>query len=132
MTELSSTCIEWTGGRDKDGYGIRWFEGRNWRVHRLVWTLMYGPIEPGVMILHRCDNPPCHNIEHLYAGDGVDNMRDRSERGRHPKANQTECVNGHEFTEENTYYRRDRLGRQCRRCKRDRQRQYKERRRATT
>lgn len=33
----------------------------------------------------------------------------------------THCKFGHEFTEENTYYRKDGRGRQCRKCKLDRQ-----------
>lgn len=34
----------------------------------------------------------------------------------------THCINGHEFTEENTYWRPDGGGRQCRQCTRDRAR----------
>jgi hypothetical protein len=33
-------------------------------------------------ILHKCDNPPCVNPEHLYIGNAVDNMRDRAVRNR--------------------------------------------------
>lgn len=128
MTEVSSGCLEWTGRRDDDGYGVKWHRGKNWRVSRLTWTQAHGPIPPGMMILHRCDNPPCYSLNHLYAGDAVDNMRDKVERGRDHRRNLTHCKNGHEFTEANTYRRPDRpYARGCRECKKIRQREYKKR-----
>lgn len=80
MTE----CLEWDGLRDKDGYGLRYVpaERQYRRVHRLVWAEQNGPIPAGGMILHKCDNPPCYDLDHLYLGDGWDNARDKSDRGR--------------------------------------------------
>lgn len=49
-------------------------------VHRLAWELWVGPIPEGVNVLHRCDNPPCFNIDHLYLGTQSENMRDRHAR----------------------------------------------------
>ena len=34
------------------------------------------------MVLHRCDNRPCINVEHLYLGTHRDNMNDMRDRKR--------------------------------------------------
>jgi hypothetical protein len=41
-------------------------------------------VSDGMMVLHRCDNPPCCNPAHLYLGDHDQNMRDKRERKRCP------------------------------------------------
>jgi hypothetical protein len=73
------------------------------------------------MVCHRCDNPPCCNPDHLYAGTMSDNALDSAERKRHANAKKTHCRHGHEFTPENTLYTQvsDRphlMRRQCRTC----------------
>lgn len=35
-------------------------------------------------MLHRCDNPPCCNPEHLFLGDRADNAADMTAKGRKP------------------------------------------------
>jgi hypothetical protein len=49
---------------------------------RAAWTVTNGPIPPGLLVCHRCDNPPCCEISHLFLGTHLDNMRDMSEKGR--------------------------------------------------
>lgn len=78
-----SGCIEWTGGRHTRGYGLISVNHKMFRAHRLVWELSNGPIPEGFFVLHRCDNPPCCNIDHLFLGTGADNVRDKMEKNRH-------------------------------------------------
>lgn len=78
-------CVEWTKRRDKDGYGRVGRNGKSYRAHRLAWEEEHGPIPDGMMVLHRCDNPPCVNVEHLFLGTALDNMRDMVAKGRHAR-----------------------------------------------
>jgi hypothetical protein len=110
-----SDCIEWQGSRNQQGYGRRFVEGRNQRVHRLVWIEANGLIPEGMELRHTCDNPSCYNLEHLLLGTRADNMRDRTERGRDPNRIKTHCPFGHEYTQENTYVYNGK--RSCKQCK---------------
>lgn len=78
----SGDCLEWTGNRGTSGYGQIRFEGRMWSVHRLVWTLTYGPIPDGLVVMHGCDNPACVDIDHLLLGTQRANVLDRERKGR--------------------------------------------------
>lgn len=81
-------CWLWTGSVSSVGRGSIGV----WRpdglfsqdlVHRVVWFLVYGPIPPDLYVLHKCDVARCCNPDHLYLGTQVQNMEDRSTRGRH-------------------------------------------------
>ena len=52
------------------------------RVHRWVWSQAFGAIPPGLYICHRCDNPRCVTLGHLFLGTPTDNARDREQKGR--------------------------------------------------
>ena len=77
-----SNCVEWWGSKDKDGYGLFNFEGKLGRAHRLAWDQTNGPIPAGMCVLHKCDNPSCVNVDHLFLGTHKDNTRDMYEKGR--------------------------------------------------
>lgn len=66
-----------------DGYPQLKVDHKPWSVHRLAWTLSYGPIPQGMRVCHHCDNPPCCNPDHLFLGTDGDNARDRNAKGRH-------------------------------------------------
>jgi hypothetical protein len=53
-------------------------------ISHLYWEECFGPIPPGMNILHKCDNPRCINPEHLFLGTQFDNMRDMIKKGRAP------------------------------------------------
>lgn len=76
-------CWEWTGTRGSKGYGLLGgFYGKQMGAHRVSYLLHYGDLPPGCFICHHCDNPPCVNPAHLYAGDRNTNARDVAERNR--------------------------------------------------
>jgi hypothetical protein len=93
-------CFEWTGYRDKDGYGRhRPGTGKNYvGAHRFAWQLAGGEIPKGLHVLHRCDNRGCVNPLHLFVGtnrENVDDMlrKERQNRGSiHPRAILTEAM----------------------------------------
>jgi hypothetical protein len=51
----------------------------------VAWILANGEIPDGLQVLHRCDHPPCCNPRHLWLGTHLDNMMDRSRKGRVPR-----------------------------------------------
>lgn len=80
--KLASGCWEWMGCRDKAGYGQVRFAGKARRAHRVAWFLTKGPIPKGLCVLHKCDNPPCVNPEHLWLGTRPENSHDMTLKGR--------------------------------------------------
>lgn len=79
---MGSGCMEWTDRLSRAGYGRTTYLGKEWGAHRLSWFLKNGPIPDGMNVLHKCDNPPCINPEHLFLGTHLDNMRDMAAKGR--------------------------------------------------
>lgn len=82
-------CLVWRGYRDpRWGYGRLWVKKRAILAHRIIWEAVNGPIADGMCVLHRCDNPPCVNIDHLFLGTHAENMRDKVRKGRQPRGTQ--------------------------------------------
>jgi hypothetical protein len=75
-------CIEWTAGKNQYGYGVTHLWPKNFLAHRIAWCLVHGPIPLGLCVLHRCDNPACVNVEHLFLGTQQDNLADMRAKGR--------------------------------------------------
>ena len=78
---MESGCLEWARYRDARGYGKIRYRNRLWGAHRLVLHLS-DRLPPGLNALHACDNPPCIELEHLWAGSLSDNSLDRERKGR--------------------------------------------------
>lgn len=83
----ASGCLEWTGAL-VTGYGYIQMGSRTlgtrrvMKVHRLAWELAHGPIPPGLLVCHRCDNKRCFETAHLFLGSNADNMGDMANKGR--------------------------------------------------
>lgn len=55
-------------------------DGKTVKLARYVFERVHGVTQ--LQILHRCDNPPCFDPEHLFSGTISDNMRDMMAKGR--------------------------------------------------
>lgn len=116
----ASGCWEWQGYRHLGNYGQMYYRGKQQGVHRTAYLLWVGPIPAGMGVLHKCDNKPCVNPDHLFLGDQRSNGRDLRDKGLHYSRLRTHCRQGHAYAE---YGRIDRRGfRQCRMCSRIHQR----------
>ena len=85
-------CMEWKTATDKDGYGVFGVCNgdlkKQFRAHRFVWECYNGPIlkqKPPLLVLHKCDNPPCVNPNHLWLGINNDNVTDMMNKNRQRK-----------------------------------------------
>ena len=63
--------------------------GRVVAAHRYAYETAIGPIPPGLLVLHQCDNPPCVRPDHLRVGTYAENVQDWQARGRSEHTNQT-------------------------------------------
>jgi hypothetical protein len=81
-------CWLWTGTMGGSGYGqirvgSRTDQSRKTLVaSRVSWEIHYGKIPIGMKVLHKCDNPPCVNPEHLFLGSDRDNVHDAMNKNR--------------------------------------------------
>lgn len=88
-TSTPDGCWLWKGSHNKKlGYGILSLPcgekglQRQFLAHRIGFILQYGPIPPGLWVLHK---PPCVNrlcVRHIYLGTPEDNTYDMVSLGR--------------------------------------------------
>jgi hypothetical protein len=110
-TECSPNCWNWTGFLNEGGYGRFTVDDRRVLAHRYAFELLVGPIPAGLTLDHLCRNRACVNPAHLEPVTRAENTR----RGVRPViVRVTHCMYGHEYTDENTYWRGKR--RACRAC----------------
>lgn len=78
--------MEWMLKRSHNGYGRVKIQRHQMPAHHVAWIQAFGPIPEGLHILHKCDNPPCCDSDHLFAGTLSDNMQDMVKKGRQHRA----------------------------------------------
>ena len=80
-----SGCWEFTGWVNNTGYGMISKGTRSEGLvlcHRASYEIHIGPIPDGMYVMHKCDNPPCFNPDHLSVGTPKDNFKDMVNKGR--------------------------------------------------
>lgn len=125
-------CLVWTGRLGRGGYGrFARDDGSTIAAHRFVWeVVMRQPIPEGMQVDHlchtlaveagtceggECRHRKCCNPKHLELVTASENTK----RQDHAERRKTHCPRGHEYTDENTYRRKE--GRRvCRTCERER------------
>lgn len=111
-------CWEWTATKDRYGYGRICIQYKYTGAHRVAYELIEGPIPEGLDLDHLCLNKGCINPAHLEPVTRRENTRRASLSISSINSAKTHCVNGHEFTPDNTLIRRG--ARDCRACNRSR------------
>lgn len=109
-------CILWTGAKTRSGYGKVTVNFRSYGAHRFFYESLVGKVPDGLQLDHLCRNRLCVNVKHLEAVTAKVNTL----RGDGPtavNARKEECLRGHAFTPENTYYAKNPPGRVCRACR---------------
>lgn len=71
---------------DSDGYARVWHEGRQWLAHRLIWTLVHGPIADGLEIHHACRRRSCTNEAHMVPMTHAEHMAEDARLRREARA----------------------------------------------
>ncbi len=109
--DATTGCWDWTAALNSHGYGEVYWLGSPRGSHRIVYSLLVGPVPVGLDLDHLCRVRHCVNPEHLEPVTRQENLL------RGARCCITHCPQGHEYTPENT--RRDRDGRRrCRECNR--------------
>lgn len=70
----TDTCWLWTGHL-LDGYGRVHHNGRRMGAHAWAYMTFKGPLKPGLVIHHECDQRNCVNPDHLEQITQSENIR---------------------------------------------------------
>ena len=95
--DSSTGCHNFMGSTNHFGYGQIMVDRKLYLTHRLAWIIANGSVPEDMCVLHKCDNPQCINIEHLFLGTRVDNIEDMDSKNRGVKGVKHHNVR---FTEE--------------------------------
>ncbi len=76
-----SHCWEWSTPFNTYGYGLIHIKRKQLMAHIVAYRIYKGSTN-GLCVLHKCDNPPCCNPDHLFLGTKKDNTQDMMRKGR--------------------------------------------------
>lgn len=82
IPNLQTGCWNWIKSVNRKGYGHLCFGNKLLIAHREAYKAFIGTIPPGILVLHKCDNPSCVNPDHLELGTDVENGAQKAARGR--------------------------------------------------
>lgn len=88
---MPNGCIEWTGTKNKGGYGIIEYTDETGKrrclpIHRALFMIRRKVILTSKQyICHTCDNPACLNDNHHWLGSPKQNNDDKIKKGRYAK-----------------------------------------------
>lgn len=106
----------WMGCVDKKtGYGTVRFDGRQWRAHRLFYSILNGPVPSHLVCDHLCRVRSCVNPSHIDIVKQIVNVH-RGVGITSQLVKQTHCKYGHELSSENLYVTKIRQ-RNCKKCR---------------
>ncbi len=94
IKKSSSGCWVWVGNITPQGYGVFSSNKKGVSAHRAAWMFYRGSIPVGMLVCHKCDNPPCVNPDHLFLGSYKDNSFDMMKKNR--QRNKDYCNPSHE------------------------------------
>lgn len=118
--DLVAGCFIWRGSTKGRGYPqFSWPGYKNKpRTHRFFYSLFHGPVPKGLFVCHRCDNPQCLNVQHMFLGTPAENTQDMVVKGRSWGQKSLVCRNGHFRDAESTRFwnRNGRHYKACMKC----------------
>ena len=79
---LDNGCWDYSGTKDKDGYSIIWFDGKNYKMHRVMYYLKHNYIDETLQVAHLCNNRYCCNPDHLIQQTHQENIQYRCDCNR--------------------------------------------------
>lgn len=111
--EPMSGCWLWDGYYGHNGYGSFHLNGKQYRAHRVSYTLHRGEIPENKQLDHLCRNRACVNPDHPEPVTRRENIL-RGSGITAENLNKTHCKRGHLLTEGNL--RKSQSGRSCLAC----------------
>lgn len=109
-------CWVWQRSFYNSGYPRTSINTKSVSAHRASYEVFKGAIPKDLQIDHLCRNKTCVNPDHLEAVTARINTLRAPNAIATINSLKTHCLRGHEFSIQNTYSRKDRNERMCKKC----------------